>query len=63
MGKITKISTVTETVEACFDGKNAIYGFDELDQLEHSYAVTVHYKKFALYCDNKGKKAFDYCGK
>lgn len=42
MGKITKISNVTETIEACFDGKNAVYGFDELDQLEHSYAITVH---------------------
>lgn len=42
MGKITKISNVMETVEVCFDGKNAIYSFQELDQLEHSYAITVH---------------------
>lgn len=42
MGKVTKISNITETVEACFDGKIARYSFQELEQIEHSYAITVH---------------------
>ena len=42
MGKVTKISNITETVEACFDGKTARYSFQELEQIEHSYAITVH---------------------
>lgn len=42
MGKITKISQLTETIEVSFDGKIAKYGFQELDQIEHSYAITVH---------------------
>ncbi len=42
MGTITRISNITETVEVSYDGKNAVYGFDELDQIEHSYAITVH---------------------
>lgn len=24
------------------NGKNAVYGFSEIDQIEHSYAITVH---------------------
>ncbi len=42
MGKITRISNISETVEVCFDGKIAKYNFQELDQIEHSYAITVH---------------------
>ena len=42
MGKITKVSSLNETVEASFDGKDCMYGFQELDQIEHSYAITVH---------------------
>lgn len=42
MGKITKISNLTDTVEVSYDGKIAKYGFSELDQIEHSYAITVH---------------------
>ncbi len=42
MGTITKISNITETVEACFDGKTTRYNFQELDQIDHSYAITVH---------------------
>lgn len=42
MGKVTKISNITETVEVSFDGKIARYNFQDLDQIEHSYAITVH---------------------
>ena len=42
MGTITKISTISEYVEINFDGKVAKYAFSELDQIEHSYAITVH---------------------
>lgn len=42
MGVITEISTISEYVEVDFDGKLARYEFSELDQLEHSYAITVH---------------------
>lgn len=42
MGKIVSISNITETIDVCFDGKTATYGFSELDQIEHSYAITVH---------------------
>ncbi len=42
MGKITRISNITETLEASFDGKVAEYSFQELDQIDHSYAITVH---------------------
>ena len=42
MGKITNISNVNETVEVNFDGKVCMYEFQELDQIEHSYAITVH---------------------
>lgn len=42
MGKIVNISNITETIDVCFDGKTATYGFSDLDQIEHSYAITVH---------------------
>lgn len=42
MGKITEISNITDTLEVCFDGKYVTYGFQDLDQIEHSYAITVH---------------------
>ena len=42
MGTNTSISDVFETVEVNYDGKIARYEFSELDQLEHSYAITVH---------------------
>lgn len=42
MGTITKISNITETIEASYDGKVATYTYQELDQIEHSYAITVH---------------------
>ena len=42
MGKIVKISNISEFVEIDYDGKIARYEFSELDQIEHSYAITVH---------------------
>ncbi len=42
MGKVTNISNITETIEADFDGKIAKYSFQEIDQIELSYAITVH---------------------
>ena len=42
MGTITKISNISETVEVNYDGKIATYQFSELEQIEHSYAITVH---------------------
>ena len=42
IGNITNISNVYEYVEVNYDGKLAKYEFSELDQLEHSYAITVH---------------------
>ncbi len=42
MGKITKINNSFETIDVSYDGKVATYGFQELDQIEHSYAITVH---------------------
>lgn len=42
MGKVTKISIISETVEIDYEGKSAKYAFSELDQIEHSYAITVH---------------------
>lgn len=42
MGKVVQISNLTETIDVCFDGKTVTYGFSELDQIEHSYAITVH---------------------
>ena len=42
MGTIIKINNISEYVEVNFDGKIARYEFSELDQIEHSYAITVH---------------------
>lgn len=42
MGTITNISNISEIVEVDYDGKKAEYEFSELDQIEHSYAITVH---------------------
>ena len=43
MGTITKINNIEKTVEIRFDDeKIAWYEFSELDQIEHSYAVTIH---------------------
>ncbi len=42
MGTITRISTISEYVDVDFDGKIARYQFSDLEQIEHSYAITVH---------------------
>ena len=43
LGTITKINEETKQIEVCFDDeKNAWYEFNELDQIEHSYSITIH---------------------
>ena len=42
IGVITDIDPVSETLVVDFDGRETIYEFSQLDELEHSYAVTVH---------------------
>jgi len=42
MGTVTAVSTISEYLEVDYDGKIARYTFSELDQIEHSYAITVH---------------------
>ncbi|MBR6402752.1 MAG: ATP-dependent RecD-like DNA helicase [Eubacterium sp.] len=43
MGIITEINDFDENVEVTFDdGRVAVYEYNQLDELEHSYAITVH---------------------
>ena len=43
MGTITEIDNETDIMQIRFeDGKIANYSFQDLDQIEHSYAITVH---------------------
>lgn len=43
MGTIEEIDKEDETVLIKFeDGKRAIYGYQDLEQIEHAYAITVH---------------------
>ena len=43
IGTITKINELEKQVEIQFDDeKVAWYQFSELDQIEHSYAITIH---------------------
>ena len=43
LGTITNINEETRQIEVCFDDdKNAWYEFNELDQIEHSYSITIH---------------------
>jgi len=43
MGKITKINTAEQYLSVEFDdGRLTKYDFDELDEIEHAYAITVH---------------------
>ena len=43
MGRITRINTAEQYLTVEFDDKRrAKYDFDELDELEHAYAITVH---------------------
>ena len=43
MGKISKIDPSGEMLELAFDdGRQAVYGVEQLSELELAYAVTVH---------------------
>ena len=43
LGTITNISEETKQIEVCFDDdKTAWYEYSELDQIEHSYSITIH---------------------
>ena len=42
MGIITNISTISVTIEVDYDGKVVEYPYTDIDQIEHSYAITVH---------------------
>ena len=43
LGTVTKIDDITKQVEVKFDDdKTAWYEYSELEQLEHSYSITIH---------------------
>lgn len=43
IGTIISINEIEKTIQIKFDdNKIAIYEFSELDQIEHSYAITIH---------------------
>ncbi len=42
IGVIEKIDNVDEKMYIDFDGKLTTYGFDELEDIEHAYAITIH---------------------
>ncbi len=43
LGIITEIDEVNKQIEVCFDDeKVAWYDFTNLDELEHSYSITIH---------------------
>ena len=42
IGTIETINLIDEYLVVDFDGRKTKYGFDDLEQLEHAYAVTVH---------------------
>lgn len=43
IGRIEEIDEVSKSLKVCFDdGKIAWYEFNELEQLEHSYSITIH---------------------
>ena len=42
VGQILTIDRATETVVVDYDGKYAAYGFEQLNELEHAWAMTVH---------------------
>lgn len=43
MGIIEKIDEIDKQLKIKFDdGKEAWYAFSDLDQIEHSYAITIH---------------------
>lgn len=53
IGYIKKIDLINEKIIVTFDEtKDIVYDFDEIDQLEHSYAITIH--------KSQGSE-FDFC--
>lgn len=42
IGTVAEIDVINEKVSIVFDGKKATYDFQELDDIEHAYAVTIH---------------------
>ncbi|KKK91017.1 hypothetical protein LCGC14_2717210, partial [marine sediment metagenome] len=42
IGRIVQIDQKRQTVQVSFDGRQVLYRFEELDQLELAYAVSVH---------------------
>ena len=43
MGTIISVNDFEKAIEIRFDDdKVALYGYTELDQIEHSYAITIH---------------------
>lgn len=43
LGTITNINEETKQIEICYDDeKTAWYDFSELEQIEHSYSITIH---------------------
>lgn len=43
IGKIEAIDDVSKALKVCFDdGKKAWYEYNELEQIEHSYSITIH---------------------
>ena len=42
LGTVTRIDTEDRTVSVVFDEQSALYSYDELDELVHAWAMTVH---------------------
>ncbi len=42
IGKIVSVSSESESVSVDFDGKIVTYAFEDLGEIEHAFAVTVH---------------------
>ncbi len=42
IGIIQKIDNTEEKMYIDFEGKLTVYGYDELDDIEHAYAITIH---------------------
>ena len=42
IGQIIEVDPAAETLTVSFDGKQLVYGFDSLNELEHAWAMTVH---------------------
>jgi len=56
LGTIQKIDDVEKIVEIKYDdGKTALYEFQDLDQIEHAYAITIHKaQRKWVWCSNYG---------